>query len=147
MFKGINLGELVKLAGATKGAELAKNGAKKAAEHKAVDAALRKGIDKSAETAIGAVFGFATGGAGAAINRKRDKRRQRRDAADLAHQVGGTFSLNVIIGSDRHHVVWLADETPYRGIPDLPKGAGPLEEQHDLKLFCGVRHKPKPKKA
>jgi hypothetical protein len=53
------------------------------------------------DKAIGAVFAFAGGGAAAAIKRKRDKREERRDAADLARQVGGTFSLNVIIGSER----------------------------------------------
>jgi hypothetical protein len=132
MLMGIKAGELVKKAGGAKAAELAK----KAAKHKA----FQKGMDKTAEKAIGAVFTFATtGGAAAAIKRKRDKRKERRDAADLARQVGGTFSLNVIIGSDRYHVVWLADETPYRVIPDLPKDAGPLEELPDLKLFRGVR--------
>ena len=136
MLKVIKAGELVKKAGGAKAAELAK----KAAKHKAVDKAFQKGMDKTAEKAIGAVFTFATtGGAAAAIKRKRDKRKERRDAADLARQVGGTFSLNVIIGSERYHVVWLADETPYRVIPDLPKDAGPLEELPDLKLFRGVR--------
>jgi len=143
MLKGIKAGELVKKAGGAKGAELAKNGAKKAANHKA----FQKGIDMTAEKAIGAVFTFATGGAAAAVMRKRDKRKERRDAADLARQVGGTFSLNVIIGSERYHVVWLADETPYRVIPELPKDAGPLEELPDLRLFSGVRHKPKPQKS
>jgi hypothetical protein len=147
MLKGIKAGELVKKAGAAKGAELAKNGAKKAANHKAVDKAFQKGLDKAADTAIGAVFTFATGGAAAAVKRKRDRRQERRDAADLARQVGGTFSLNVIIGSERYHVVWLADETPYRVIPGLPNDAGPLEELPDLKLFSGVRHKPKPQKS
>lgn len=136
MLKVIKAGELVKKVGGAKAAELAK----KAAKHKAVDKAFQKGMDKTAEKAIGAVFTFATtGGAAAAIKRKRDKRKERRDAADLARQVGGTFSLNVIIGSERYHVVWLADETPYRVIPDLPKDAGPLEELPDLKLFRGVR--------
>jgi hypothetical protein len=144
MLKGIKAGELLKKAGGAKGAELAKNGAKKAANHKAVDRAFQKGIDKTAEKAIAAVFSFATGGAVAATKRKRDKRKERRDAADLARQVGGTFSLNVIIGSERYHVVWLADETPYRVIPELPKDTGPLEELPDLKLFRGVRDKPKP---
>ena len=147
MLKGIRPGELVKKAGGAKGAELAKTGAKKAANHKAVDKAFQKGMDKSVEKAIGAVFAFTTGGAAAAIKRKRDKRKERREAGDLARQVGGTFSLNVIIGSERYHVVWLADETPYRVIPGLPKDAGPLEEQPDLKLFRGVRYKPKPQKS
>jgi hypothetical protein len=147
MPKGIKAGELVKKAGGAKGAELAKNGAKKLANHKAVDKAFQKGLDKTAETAIGAVFAFATGGAAAAIKRKRDKRKERRDAADLARQVGGTFSLNVIIGSERYHVVWFVDETPYRVIPELPKDAGPVEELPDLKHFRGVRHKPKPPKS
>jgi hypothetical protein len=53
--------------------------------------------------------------------RKRDKRKERRDAADLARQVGGTFSLNVIIGSECYHVVWLGDETP------LPRHSGAAE--------------------
>lgn len=144
MLKGIKAGELVKKAGGAKGAELVK----KAANHKAVDKAFRKGMYKSAEKAIGAVFTFATtGGAAAAIKRKRDKRKERRYAADLARQVGGTFSLNVIIGSERYHVVWLADETPCRVIPELPRDAGPLEELPDLKLFHGVRDKPKPQKS
>jgi hypothetical protein len=143
MLKGIKAGELVKKAGGTKGAELAKNGAKKVADHEGV----QKGFDKAVEKAIGAVFTFATGGAAVAIKRKRDKSKERRDTLDLARQVGGTFSLNVIIGSERYHVVWLADETPYRVIPELPKDAGPLEEVPDLKLFRGVRHKPKPQKS
>src|SRR4051812_10238242 len=100
MPKGIKAGELVKKAGGAKGAELAKKGAKKVANHKAVDKAIQKGLDKTADAAIGAVFTFATGGAAVAIKRKRDKRKERRDAADLARQVGGTFSLNVIIGSE-----------------------------------------------
>ena len=112
MIKGINAGELVKKAGGGKGAELAKNGVKRVADHKAVDRAFKKGIDKSADRVIAAAFAFATGGASAAIQRKRDKWKERRDAADLARQVDGTFSLNVIIGSERYHVVWLADETP-----------------------------------
>jgi hypothetical protein len=112
------------------------------ANHKAVDKAFQKGLDKAADKAIGAVFTFVTGGAAVAIKRKRDKRKERRDAADLARQVGGTFSLNVIIGSERYHVVWLADETPYRVIPELPKDAGPVEELPDLTHFRGVRHSP-----
>jgi hypothetical protein len=143
MLKGSTAAELVKKAGGARGAELAKNGAKKAANHKA----FQKGIDKTAEEAIAAVFAFATGGAVAAIKRKRDKRKERRDAAGLARQVGGTFSLNVIIGPERYQVVWLADKSPYRVIPELPKDAGPLEELPDLKLFCGVRHKTKPQKS
>jgi hypothetical protein len=147
MLKGIKAGELVKKACGAKGAELAKNGAKKAASHKAVDRAFQKGLDRTAETAIGAVFTFATGGATAAIKRKRDKRKERRDAADLARQVGGTFSLNVIIGSERYHVVWLGDETPYRVIPELAEDAGPVEELPDIKHFRGVRHKPKSRRS
>jgi hypothetical protein len=147
MLKGIKAGELVKKAGGAKGAELAKNGAKKAANHKAVDKAFKKGIDTSVDKAIGAVFAFAGGGAGAAIKRKRDKRKDRRDAADLARQVGGTFSLNVIIGSERYHVVWLKDETPYRVIPELPNDAGPVEELPDIKHFRGERRTPKPQKS
>jgi hypothetical protein len=147
VIKGIKAGELVKKAGGAKRAELAKNGLKKAANHKAVDKAFQKGIDKTAERAISAAFTFATGGAAAAIKRKRDKRKERRDAADLARQVDGTFSLNVIIGSERYHVVWLADETPYRVIPELPKDVGPLEELPDLSLFRGARNKPKPQKS
>jgi hypothetical protein len=147
MLKGMKAGELVKKAGGAKGAELAKNGAKKAANHKAVDGAFQKGLDATADRAIGAVFGFATGGAAAAFNRRRDTRKERRDAADLARQVGGTFSLNVIIGSERYHVVWLADTTPYRVIPDLPKDAGPMEELTDIKHFRGERHKPKSQRS
>lgn len=148
MLNGIKAGELVKKAGGAKGAELAKNGAKKAANHKAVDKAFQKGLDTTAEKAMGAVFAFATGGgAAAAIKRKRDKRKERRDAADLARQVGGTFSLNVIIGSERYHVVWLGDETPYRVIPELPEDVGPVEELPDIKHFRGVRHTPKPQKS
>ena len=148
MLKGIKAGELVKKAGGAKGAELAKNGVKKAVDHKAFDKAFKKGIDKAADKAIGAVFTFATSGAAAAaIKRKLDKRKERRDAADHARQVGGTFSLDVIIGSERHHVVWLPDKTPYRVIPELPKDAGPLEELPDLKLFNGRRDKPKPQKS
>ena len=136
MLKGVKAGELVKKAGGIKGAELAKKGAKKVANHKAV----QKGIDKAAEKAIGAVVTFATGGAAVALKRTRDKRKERRDAADLARQVGGTFSLNVIIGLERYHVVWLADETPYRVIPDLPKDAGPLEEVPDrsCSVACAI---------
>jgi hypothetical protein len=147
MLKGIKAGELVKKAGGAKGAELAMNGAKRAVNHKAVDGAFQKGLDTSTEKAIGAVFTFATAGGAAAIKRKRDKRKERRDAADLARQVGGTFSLNVIIGSERYHVVWLADKTPYRVVPDLPKDAGPVEELTDIKHFRGERHKPKPQKS
>lgn len=148
MLKGIKAGELVKKAGGAKGVELAKNGTRKAANHKAVDKAFQKGIDKTVETAVGGVIGFATGGGAAAVvKRKRDKRKARRDAIDLARQVGGTFSLNVIIGSERHHVVWLADETPYRVMPELLKDSGPLDELPDLKLFSGARHKPKPQKS
>lgn len=132
MLKGVKVGDLVK------------DGAKKAVNHKAVDKAIQKGLDKTAEAAIGAVFAFATGGAAAAIKRKRDKRNERRDAADLARQVGGTFSLDVIIGSERYQVVWLEDETPYRVIPELPKDAGPLDELPDLEHFRGERHRPKP---
>ena len=135
MLKGIKTGELVK------------NGAEKVANHKAVDKAFQKGLDKAADKAIGAVFTFVTGGAAVAIKRKRDKRKERRDASDLARQVGGTFSLNVIIGSERYHVVWLGDETPYRVIPELPEDAGPVEEMPDLTHFRGVRHKPEPQKS
>jgi hypothetical protein len=117
------------------------------ANHKAVDKAFQKGLDKAADKAIGAVFTFVTGGAAVAIKRKRDKRKERRDAADLARQVGGTFSLNVIIGSERYHVVWLMDETPYRVIPELPEDAGPMEELPDLTHFRGVRHEPEPQKS
>jgi hypothetical protein len=130
-----------------KAGELVKSGAKKAASNKAVDRAVQNGLDKTADKAIAAVFGFATGGAAAAVKRKRDRRKERRDAADLARQVGGTFSLNVIIGSERHHVVWLADETPYRVIPQLPNDTGPLEELPDLRLFRGLRQTPKPRKS
>jgi hypothetical protein len=147
MPRGIIAGDLVNKAVAGRGAELVKSGAKTIANNKAVDKAFQKGFDKAAEAAIGAVFAFATGGAAAAYSRKRDKREARRDATDLARQVGGTFSLNVMIGSERYNVVWLADKTPYRVIPELPKDAGPLEELPDLKHFRGVRHEPKPQKS
>lgn len=143
MLKGINASELAKKAGRSKGTEFAKNGAKNAVGRTSVDKAIQKGVDTAAEKAIGAAFAFATGGAAAGIKRKRDKRRERRDAVDLARQVGGTFSPNVIIGSARHHVVWLEDKTPYRVIPELPESAGPLEELPDIKHFCGVRREPK----
>jgi hypothetical protein len=87
MFKGIKTGELVK------------NGAEKVANHKAVDKAFQKGLDKAADKAIGAVFTFVTGGAAVAIKRKRDKRKERRDAADLARQVGRHLL------AERHHRV------------------------------------------
>lgn len=143
MPKGINPGDLVKAAGSAKGAQLLKDGAQKAAHHKAVDKAFQKGMDKAADGAIGAAFGFATGGGAAALKRARDRRKERRDAADLARQVGGTYSLNVIVGSKRHHVVWLADGAPYRLMPEASKDAGPLAELSDLKHFCGERREPK----
>jgi hypothetical protein len=145
MFKGLNAAELVKKVSGAKGAELAKSGAKKAAKHGAVDKAIQKGVDSTAEKAIAAAFTLAGGGATTAIKRKRDRRKERRDAVDLARQVGGTYSLNVLIGSDRHHVVWLEDETPYRVFPELNNGEA-LNELPDLKLFRGVRHRPKPPK-
>jgi hypothetical protein len=68
-------------------------------------------------------------------------------AADLARQVGGTFSLKVIIGSERYHVVGHPDKMPYRVIPDLPTDAGPMEELTVIKHFRGEYRKPKPQKS
>jgi len=147
MLKGTKAAELIKKAGGAKGAELAKNGTKKAASHKAVQTAVQSGIETGVDKAVGTVAAFATGGAAAAVKRRQDKRTERRYAVDLARQVGGTYSLNVIIGSDRHHVVWLADETPYRVVPELAKDTGPLAEMPDLKLFRGARRTPKPRKS
>jgi hypothetical protein len=123
--------------GGAKGVALAR----KAANHKAVDKAVDKAVQGAADKAAAAVIGFATGGAGAAIARRRGKRANRRYVRDLARQVGGSYSYDVIIGSGRYCVVWI-DDAPYRVVPDLPESAGPLEELPDIQNFRGVRHKP-----
>ena len=127
------------MSGSGNAANVVKEVAKKAANHKAVKKAGQVAVDKAAA----AVVSFATGGAGSAIARRRGERANRRYVRDLAFQKGGTYSYDVIIGSGRYCVVWI-DDAPYRVVPDLPEDTGPLEELPDLQNFRGVRHKPAP---
>jgi hypothetical protein len=112
--------------------------AKKAANHKAIE----KARDKAVQQTAASVISFATSRGGATIVRRLARRADRRYVEDLARQVGGSYSYDVIIGPGRYCVVWI-DDAPYRVVPDLPKGTGPLEELPDLQNFCGARHKPR----
>jgi hypothetical protein len=104
--------------------------------------AIVKVRDKFVQQAAAAAVGYATRDAGAAIGRGRAKLSDRRYVRDLARQVGGSYSYDVIIGSGRYCVVWKGN-VPYRVVPDLPEGTGPWEELPDLQNFCGVRHEPR----
>jgi hypothetical protein len=126
---------LAKKAAANGGGKAAKL-AKQAAHNKSVKTAT----DRQVDAIVKAVADSVTAGGTAALTRPVANRKNRRLAAQLARQIGGTYARAIIAG-DRYWVVW-QDETPFEVFPPLPKGLGPLAERRELQNYQGTRIDP-----
>ena len=133
--KAVELAAKAAAAGSSKAWELAKRGAG--------NKAVKKAVTKAGESAAVAAAAGATKGGGTYLARRREDRKHRRLAMDLARQIGGQVSVRAVIAGDRYYVVWRGDK-PVDTFPALPKTAGPLNERPELTGFVGRRVTPPP---
>lgn len=133
--KAVELAAKAAAAGGSKAWGLAKRGAG--------NKAVKKAATKAGEgAAVTAAAGAATGG-GTYLASRREDRKHRRLAMDLARQIGGQVSARTVIDGERYYVVWRGDE-PLDTFPALPKTAVALNERPELTGFVGRRVTPLP---
>jgi hypothetical protein len=122
-------------AGGSKALELIRRGASNEAINKAVTGAG----ERAAKNAVDG----ATKRGGTYLAGRREDRKHRLLAMDLARQIGGEVSIRTVIVGERYYVVWRGDE-PVDSFPMLPKSAGSLAERPELSGFVGRRVAPPP---
>jgi hypothetical protein len=112
---------------------------RRSASNKAVSVAVTRAGEQAAKNAAdGATKRGGTYPAG-----RREDRKHRLLAMDLARQIGGEVSIRTVIAGERYYVVWRGDE-PVDSFPMLPKTAGSLAERPELSAFVGRRVAPPP---
>lgn len=105
--------------------------------------AFKKAAEKAGERAALAAATGAAAGSGTYLANRREDRKQRQLAMDLARQIGGSVSAGTVIAGERYYVVWRGN-TPLASFPALPTAAGALEKRPELIDFVGRRLTPKP---
>jgi hypothetical protein len=116
--------------------------AKRVVGNKAVKTAVVNAGESAAKAAVAGATKSAINRGSTYPARRREDRKHRRLATDLARQIGGQVSLGTVIAADRYHVVWRSDE-PVDCFPTLPKNLGPLNERFELTSFVGPRVTPR----
>ena len=105
--------------------------AKRVAGNKAVKKAVINAGENAVSAAVAGTTKSAIKSGSTYPARRREDRKHRRLATDLARQIDGQVSLGTVIADARYHVVWQGDE-PVRCFPALPKNLGPLNERFEL---------------
>jgi len=109
------------------------------ASNKAIREAVNKAYEQAAKNAVDG----ATKRGGTYLAGRREDRKHRLLAMDLARQIGGEVSIRTVIAGERYYVVWRGDE-PVDSFPMLPKSEGSLVERPELTGFVGRRVAPPP---